>query len=59
MLLALRDLTAAKSILKPVQPADIASAIEGLPKTIQVIAFRLLANDEAIEVYQGCFMLIK
>lgn len=46
------DLQAAKSILKPVQPTDIAEAIEGLPETMQVIAFRLLSKDEAIEVYE-------
>ncbi|VXD19474.1 Mg2+ transport protein [Planktothrix serta PCC 8927] len=52
MLLEIGDLTAAKSILKPVQPTDIAEAIEGLPETMQVIAFRLLSKDEAIEVYE-------
>lgn len=46
------DLQAAKAILVPVQPADIADAIEGLPETMQVIAFRLLSKDEAIEVYE-------
>ncbi|MCG5058022.1 MAG: magnesium transporter [Limnoraphis sp. WC205] len=46
------DLQAAKTILVPVQPADIAEAIEGLPETMQVIAFRLLSKDEAIEVYE-------
>lgn len=52
MLLEIGDLTGAKSILKPVQPTDIAEAIEGLPETMQVIAFRLLSKDEAIEVYE-------
>jgi magnesium transporter len=52
VLLEIGDLTAAKSILKPVQPTDIAEAIEGLPETMQVIAFRLLPKDEAIEVYE-------
>ncbi|MGL6282215.1 MAG: magnesium transporter [Microcoleaceae cyanobacterium] len=46
------DLTGAKAILVPVQPADIAEAIEGLPETMQVIAFRLLSKDEAIAVYE-------
>jgi len=46
------DLRGAKAILVPVQPADIAEAIEGLPEAIQALAFRLLSKDEAIEVYE-------
>ncbi|PPS39607.1 magnesium transporter [Chroococcidiopsis sp. TS-821] len=46
------DLQQAKAILEPVQPADIAEAIEGLPKAMQAIAFRLLSKSEAIEVYE-------
>jgi magnesium transporter len=46
------DFQGAKSILVPVLPADIAEAIEGLPEAMQVIAFRLLSKDEAIEVYE-------
>ena len=42
----------AKIILQPVQPVDIAEAIEGLPETMQALAFRLLAKDEAIAVYE-------
>lgn len=42
----------AKTLLVPVQPADIAEAIEGLPQTLHAIAFRLLAKDEATEVYE-------
>ena len=42
----------AKVILLPVQPADIAEAIEGLPEAMQAIAFRLLVKDEAIVVYE-------
>ncbi|AFZ34673.1 magnesium transporter [Stanieria cyanosphaera PCC 7437] len=42
----------AKALLVPVQPADIAEAIEGLPKAMQAIAFRLLSKQEAIEVYE-------
>jgi magnesium transporter len=42
----------AKALLGPVQPADIAEAIEGLPETMQAIAFRLIAKNEAIEVYE-------
>lgn len=52
VLLEQGDLKGAKAILVPVQPADIAEAIEGLPETMQVIAFRLLSKDEAIEVYE-------
>ncbi|MBD1898356.1 MULTISPECIES: magnesium transporter [Cyanophyceae] len=52
MLLEAEDLQGAKAILVPVQPADIAEAIEGLPEAMQAIAFRLLSKDEAIEVYE-------
>lgn len=51
-LLVQGDFQGAKSILVPVLPADIAEAIEGLPEAMQVIAFRLLSKDEAIEVYE-------
>lgn len=51
-LLAQNDLEGAKAILVPVQPADIAEAIEDLPKAMQAIAFRLLPKGEAIEVYE-------
>ena len=43
----------AKALLVPVQPADIAEAIEGLPDTMQALAFRLLSKSEAIEVYEN------
>ena len=52
MLLEQGNLQGAKALLVPVQPADIAEAIEGLPETMQAIAFRLLSKDEAIEVYE-------
>lgn len=42
----------AKALLVPVQPVDIAQAIEDLPKAMQAIAFRLLSKQEAIEVYE-------
>ncbi len=42
----------AKAILVPVQPVDLAEAIEGLPEAMQALAFRLLAKDEAIAVYE-------
>ncbi|MDB9495520.1 magnesium transporter [Spirulina major CS-329] len=52
MLLEQGNLQGAKALLVPVQPVDIAEAIEGLPESMQVIAFRLLSKDEAIEVYE-------
>ncbi|MCA1991265.1 MAG: magnesium transporter [Coleofasciculus sp. S288] len=52
MLLEQGNLQGAKQVLVPVQPVDIAEAIEGLPEAMQVIAFRLLSKDEAIEVYE-------
>ena len=51
-LLDVEDFQGAKAILGPVLPADIAEAIEGLPETMQAIAFRLLSKAEAIEVYE-------
>ncbi len=52
MLLEAGDLQGAKAILVPVQPVDIAEAIEGLPETMHALAFRLLSKAEAIEVYE-------
>lgn len=52
LLLEQNNLQAAKLLLVPVQPADIAEAIEGLPRTMQAIAFRLLPKAEAIVVYE-------
>ncbi len=46
------NLQGAKALLVPVQPVDIAQAIEDLPKAMQAIAFRLLSKQEAIEVYE-------
>ncbi len=46
------NLQEAKSILQPVQPADIAEAIEGLPEAMHALVFRLLPKTEAIEVYE-------
>lgn len=51
-LLEQNNLEGAKALLVPVQPADIADAIEELPRQKQAIAFRLLSKDEAIEVYE-------
>lgn len=52
LLLEQENLEGAKALLVPVQPADIAEAIEGLPKPTQAIAFRLLSKDEASEVFE-------
>ncbi|ELR99946.1 magnesium transporter [Gloeocapsa sp. PCC 73106] len=52
LLLEKNNFTGAKSLLVPVQPVDIAEAIEGLPESMQVIAFRLLPKAEAIDVYE-------
>ncbi|NEP16769.1 MAG: magnesium transporter [Leptolyngbya sp. SIO4C1] len=52
-LLEQENFQGAKALLIPVQPADIAEAIEGLPETMQAIAFRLLSKQEAIEVYEN------
>ena len=43
----------AKALLVPVQPADIAEAIVGLPEAMQALAFRLLSKAEASEVYEN------
>lgn len=51
-LLQQENLEAAKTLLIPAHPADLADAIETLPNTMQAIAFRLLSKDEAIEVYE-------
>ncbi len=52
LLLEQGNLEGAKALLVPVQPVDIAEAIEGLPESMQVIAFRLLPKAEAIQVYE-------
>jgi magnesium transporter len=51
-LLEEKKFDAAKAMLIPLQPADIADVIEGLPEAMQAIAFRLLLKNEAIEVYE-------
>ncbi|NCJ07481.1 magnesium transporter [Synechococcales cyanobacterium C] len=51
-LLAAEDFQTAKALLAPAQPVDVAEAIAELPEAMQVIAFRLLPKDEAIEVYE-------
>ena len=52
LMLEQNNLEGAKALLIPVQPVDIAEAIEGLPESIQAIAFRLLSKTEAINVYE-------
>lgn len=52
LLLEQGNLQGAKALLIPVQPVDIAEAIEGLPESMQVIAFRLISKSAAIEVYE-------
>lgn len=52
MLLEKENLQEAKQVMVQVQPVDIAEVIEGLPKVMQAIAFRLLPKAKAIEVYE-------
>jgi magnesium transporter len=52
LLLEQKNYEGAKSLLIPVQEVDIAEAIEELPQSMQIIAFRLLKKQEAIEVYE-------
>lgn len=52
LLLEKNNLEGAKSLLVPVQPVDIAEAIEYLSPSMQLIAFRLLNKTEAIDVYE-------
>lgn len=52
LLLEQGNLQGAKALLIPVQPVDIADAIEGLPESMELIAFRLLGKAEAIQVYE-------
>ena len=52
ILLGQKNWSGAKLILMPVQPVDIAEAIEELPEAMQALAFRLLAKDEAIAVFE-------
>ena len=47
ILLESGNLEGVKNLLIPVKPVDIAEAIEDLPESMQVIAFRLLSKAEA------------
>lgn len=51
-LLELKNFQEAKALLRIVRPPDIADTIGELPEAMQVVAFRLLPKDEAIEVYE-------
>lgn len=51
-LLEQKNYQGAKALLVPVQVADIAESIEGLPEASQALAFRLLSKEEAIEVFE-------
>ncbi|GAX38668.1 magnesium transporter [Nodularia sp. NIES-3585] len=52
VLLEQKNFQGAKALLVPVQVADIAESIGGLPEATQAIAFRLLSKEEAIEVFE-------
>ena len=52
LLLEHKNYEGAKTLLIPVQAVDVAEAIEGLPETLQILAFRLLKKDKAVEVYE-------
>ncbi|NMF84433.1 magnesium transporter [Nodosilinea sp. P-1105] len=52
LLLEQRNYDGAKALLVPVQSVDIAEALEGLPQTMQLVAFRLLPRAKAVEVYE-------
>ncbi|MDJ0516246.1 MAG: magnesium transporter [Trichodesmium sp. MO_231.B1] len=51
-LIAEDNLAGIKNFLAPVQPTDIAEAIELLPEDIQLVVFRLLGTEQAIAVYE-------
>lgn len=51
-LLEQQNFPEAKALLVPIQPVDIAAIVTELPTAKQAIAFRLLAKDEAIQVYE-------
>jgi magnesium transporter len=48
------NLEGAKSLLIPVQSVDIAEAIDILPVSMQLVAFRLLPKARAVDVYEYC-----
>lgn len=52
LLLSQENYEGAKTVLAPIQSADIADVIERLPPKTQLVTFRLLSKDKAIEVYE-------
>lgn len=54
LLIDQNNLEGAKTLLIPVQPVDVAEAIEGLAAPTQLVAFRLLPKEKAIAVYEYC-----
>ncbi|NJL47596.1 MAG: magnesium transporter [Leptolyngbyaceae cyanobacterium SM2_5_2] len=54
LLLEQRNYEGAKALLVPVQPVDIAEALDGLAKPMSLVAFRLLPRNKAVEVYEYC-----
>ncbi|HIK45584.1 MAG TPA: magnesium transporter [Leptolyngbyaceae cyanobacterium M65_K2018_010] len=54
LLLEQRNYEGAKVLLVPVQPVDVAEALEELPKPMQLVTFRLLPREKAVEVYEYC-----
>jgi magnesium transporter len=54
LLIDQRNLEGAKGLLVPVRAVDVAAAIAGLPQPMQMVAFRLLPRDKAVEVYEYC-----
>ena len=52
LLLSDRNFEGVKTLLMPVQPVDIAEAIEALPQPMRLGAFRLLPKARAITVYE-------
>jgi magnesium transporter len=54
LLIEQRNLEGAKALLAPVQSVDVAEANGGLPRTLQLVAFRLLSRGKAVEVYEYC-----
>ncbi|ACB52045.1 Mg2+ transporter [Crocosphaera subtropica ATCC 51142] len=52
LLLEEKNYEGAKTLLVPVPSVDIAEAIEGLPETLQLLGFRLLKKNIAVQVYE-------
>jgi len=52
LLLEQKNYEGAKMLLIPMPPVDVAEAIQGLSKPLQMLAFRLLGKSEAIAAYE-------